>query len=116
MTFQQLLELFANEDETLKTILKSEDKWQKYLDWYNLGPALWRDSQKFLSVIPDELVIATLSQSRLRFKCRIISLGEQPPSSESISALEAYKKYGALAVATAFERGAFDVPVMSQDS
>ena len=111
MTFQQLIELSRKED--IEVILQSDVRWRKFLEWYRLGLELWSDREKFTAQVPEELAMAALERNSLDFVCCLACVGERNDEvrrRETLNAVEAYRVFGADAIAEAVERTQYDVP------
>jgi hypothetical protein len=111
MTFQQIIEISGK--ETIETVLRSDPRWRTFLEWYRLGMELWKDREKFLAEVPDELALAALERNTLDFVCCLTCVGDrndQARRPDTLTAVEAYRVFGANAIAEAVERTQYDVP------
>ncbi len=111
MTFWQLVSLLCFDQAGLDALLHA-DKWGTYLEWYHDLGGVVRDRTKLEAVIPEDLAVAAMTICRLRFQPKddlLHSLGVADPTPDTLSALEAYRQFGATTIEQSLERGRIEI-------
>jgi hypothetical protein len=114
MTFYEMLMIAGVGSESeLKQILR-EEKWKSYLDLYDVGSSICSEplKKRYYAPVPEELALAVARISKWRFKQEgnlLWSLGETTPSTDSLSALDAYRQFGGAILEDAIERGRTEI-------
>ena len=110
MKFWQLVSTTDHNIDLIKAIASSNQNWSEFANWLNQYEALVRtqDRKKLDCVIPDAFVMRVLDQSEL--VCFLSKDGwlrawRMSPEDMSISATEAYKRYGGDIIERVFNNG-----------
>lgn len=111
--FWQLVSVFDSEPLILEQLLE-EPEWAGYLKWFR-DFNRHVDSQNRVvldAILPEKLVVRAMEICRLRFRVHLGHLSKCIDQTEdSISAVDAFHRYGLNALEEVLEYGSFSVPV-----
>ena len=110
--FWQLVSVCRANPSALERLLE-EPEWADFLKWFkNFRQHVNSQNRAILdAVLPEQLVVSAMRLSEYRFRIQLGVLYQCLEESEgSISAVEAYNRYGGEAIEQVLEKGSFQLP------